>query len=1372
MAPVCVRHRLSLVAGLRALWSEIAAREDTALATVAACGDLAAPLADLARAAGYPMLAGMLGALADGWAAAPVDARLGVDASIDLAAWCDTLVIGLEEGLDADAVELLLTLNDPGVANLAAFAVVLAAELDPARPEQVDPPQAASAVAVTVDEAVEAATIDDSEPTVGPAAASGPGPVDAARHTLSAQGIDIAELSEQELLDLAQMLGAGDADLPVMEMLPAAIDLPVAEESRAALDLPVSRESPTPEPDPVHAARMTLSAQGIDTAELSEQELLDLARMLGAGDADLPIESELPADADLPVESELPVSHPDPVDAARQTLAAQGIDTTELSEQELLDLARMLGAGDADLPVESGLPVSEPDPIDAARLMLSAQGIDIAELSEQELLDIAQMLGTGDADAAPPVDTESDTEWLGGATLGDIESGDDSVEAGTWAPSVATDADGTLWIAEEELALTRAAITEQVLPHVVQLVEAADADAEHRVRQELGYQLGLIGNALQMFGIETLDSLLQAMAEGCLDRRLDGEALIRISAALLGFLDRAEVEAASFLAGEARDFGLVDADHVSRFEAEAARIRIGLDPALIAARKRHVEAGDLDLRPAADVLPDVLNSMLRELPGNAARLGQALRALVDRGDTAPMDEARRIAHTLKGDANTVGVRGLANLTHSLEDSLIELLKAPERLSPALGSFLLEAADLVEECADHLLGRGPAPAALGPLFQQALDWSNRLFEGIDGEAAGSEPPTDAAPIRSADPPAAPTAADAAPEAAQTLAVDTRLLDELQRLAGELTILSRQVDQRLTGLLALERELRTELAAERNLTAQLDDLVALRGAALQSTALTSNPEVDALELDEYNELHTVSRRLSETHGDNEELVRRYGRLLRDLEPLRAEQQRLNEDLQRTVARTRTLPFGDICARLQRVVRQTARQVGKVIDLQLEGEPTPIDAELLERLVEPLSHLLRNAIDHGIEIPELRRAAGKPERGTLKVDARIEADRACITIGDDGRGLDLRAIRAKAIQLGMIDSDIDLGPDALAQLILAPGFSTRDAVSQISGRGVGMDVVNQRIQELRGSLSIHSEAGRGTRFALRLPLSRSQANVVVAEGHGVSLAVVASAIQRIVLLRAEDIRVDEGQALQMEVDGQCYPAQPIEALFDRHAQISLPGERPTLGLLISLPGGMSQVLCCQSVGEITRAVVKPTSPWLPPIPAVRGITQLGDGRLAPVVDIDVLLDRRRQAPMWQVPAGGTLAVLPRIVVADDSLSVRRALEQLMQDAGYEVVAARDGLEALQLIQQRPPVAVLLDLEMPRMNGLEVCRYLRNDNSTRHTPVVMITSRASDRYRLMAEEAGVTRLLGKPFSEDELVTLVRDLVSASAERGDALFA
>ncbi|MCU0754288.1 MAG: response regulator [Xanthomonadales bacterium] len=1216
MAPVCVRHRTSLAAGLRALWSEIAAREGAALASVEACGRIALPLAALARDAGYPRLGALLDALVDPWCSAAPDACLSVDRSIDLAAWCDTLVIGLNEGLDRDAIELLCILHDGGAADPAELATALAAELDPARPQRLE-------IAAAAPEATPAATAP-ANPEDTAAGIADPAAAEAARRQLGAMGVDCEGLSAQEVLDLLQMLA-----VPAIEF----------------------------------------------------------------------VEVEAPETSALPETSAAPDS------AARERLGELGVDSTGLSAQDVLDLLQML---DAD-PVSPSATVETPD---------------------------ADVFGTLEAVAAADVAT---------------------------TPPAPARAAEVLWIAEEELALTRSAITEQVMPGVMQLVDVNGTEAEESVRQELGYQLGLIANALQMFGIESLDSLLRAAAEGCLDRRLDGEALIRVSAALLDFMDRAEVSAARLLAHEALDFGLVDADFPARFEAEVSRVQIGLDPALIAARKRHIEPGDLELQPAADVLPDVLNSMLRELPGNSQRLGEALRALVERGETAPMDEARRVAHTLKGDANTVGVRGLANLTHSLEDALIELLKSPERLTPSLGQFLLEAADVVEECADHLLGRGPAPPLLQTIYQQALDWSNRLFEAPD-QSSETQPETIIRPPTAE--PALPATAEAAPASADTassLAVDTRLLDELQRLSGELTILSRQVDQRLGGLLALERELRTELSAGRNLSAQLDDLVALRGAALQSTALSNNPEVDALELDQYNELHTVSRRLSETHGDNEELVRRYARLLRDLEPLRAEQQRLNEDLQRTVARTRTLPFGEISARLQRVVRQTARQLAKPVDVRIEGEATPIDAELLERLVEPLSHLLRNAVDHGIEIPELRRAAGKAERGTLRIAARIEADRVHIEVVDDGRGLDLRAIRAKAVQLSMITEEAELSAEALAGLILAPGFSTRDSVSQVSGRGVGMDVVNQRIQSLRGSLSIHTDAGRGTRFILRLPLSRRLANVVVVDGHGVSLAVVAAAIRRIVLVRAEDLAPDPGGGLQVELEGQRYPAQPIEALFDRTDTLSLPGERPGLGLLVDLPGGKSQVLCVRSVGEITQAIVKPASPLLPSIPALRGLTQLGDGRPAPVVDLDVLLDRQQHAPAWQL-SGATTGALPRIVVADDSLSVRRALEQLMQDAGYEVAAARDGLEALQLIQQRTPVAVLLDLEMPRMNGLEVCRSLRSDGSTRGTPVVMITSRASDKYRLMAEEAGVTRLIGKPFAEDDLVNLVRELVAAAA--------
>lgn len=1094
---------------------------------------------------------------------------------------------------------------------------------------------------------------------------------------------------------------------------------------------------------------------------------------------------------------------PDSRAATRAQLQALGVDVDGLEDADLDALAEVMLAEQAPEPtVEPTEPAETPTAetkaeakaeaeaeaapaapvledqapaavaIEAARQMLEAQGVDIEGLSAEDLLALAEAFGAGDL--AEPEDT---AELMLGDDAADslAQPSADALTGDTPAAAESATGEQTIWIASEELELTRGAISDQVMPLVLALVDAPDEAARVRARDDLGYQLGLIGNAMEIFGVPSLFRLLGALSAHCAGPTPDGEALLRISAALLSYLDTADLDAASLLGVVSEESGLVQPGFALDLAADAARVRIGMDPALIALRKRVVEAEDVDLTPAADVLPNVLSSMLRELPGNAARLGASIRALVDSGNTGHIDEARRVAHTLKGDANTVGVRGLANLTHSLEDALIELLKAPERLDRTVGTILLEAADVVEECADHLLGRGPAPSALARVYQQALDCANALLEGTELESATAVPAESAPPApRSTESVAVTQAAEVAPApVVQTLAVDTRLLDDLQRLAGELLVLSRQIDQRVAVLTEVERDLRREIEVERGLTAQLDDLVAMRGAALQSAVLQSSAQVDALELDQYNELHTVSRQLIESNSDNLELVRRAARALRDLDPLQMQQQRLNDEIQRAVSRTRTLPFGEIAPRLQRVVRQTSRQVGKDVELSVNGESVAIDAEILERLVEPLSHVLRNAIDHGIESTDVRRAAGKGGTGQITLSVSTAGDSAIVQIRDDGNGLNLAAIRSKAEQIGLIEPGVALGDDAVARLILAPGFSTREAVSQVSGRGVGMDVVNQRVRELRGVLTLHSDAGKGTTVSLRLPLSQTLADVIVVHGHDASMAVVAAAIERIVQLKPEQMSLDDAQQLRMEIDGQSCRAIPLESLFHGPRAQSLPGDQACLGLLLSGMTGQRQVLCVSEVAEVTRAVVKPISPLLPPIPAVRGVTQLGDGRLVPVVDAETLLERINSDAQWVLNATGVhQPVLPRVVVADDSLSVRRALEQLMQDAGYEVAAARDGLEALQMIAERPPVAVLLDLEMPRMNGLEVCKFLRSQSDSRDLPVIMITSRASDKYRLMAEEAGVTRLLGKPFSEDLLVTLVGELVAEVAERhGEMLF-
>ena len=601
--------------------------------------------------------------------------------------------------------------------------------------------------------------------------------------------------------------------------------------------------------------------------------------------------------------------------------------------------------------------------------------------------------------------------------------------------------------------------------------------------------------------------------------------------------------------------------------------------------------------------------------------------------------------------------------------------------------------------------------------------------------------------------------------QSLNVASALLDELQRLAGENLVTSRQIDQQLDGLGTIHRDQRQGVRNTQELMGRLDDLVALRGAALQSTAQKAGADLDPLEIDQYNELHVISRQLLEAHADSGEFQRRIERIMSALSDLRSEQEQLNRDLQRNILRTRTVPFGQVSQRLQRIVRQTSKQVFKQVQLEIVGEEIPVDAELLERIVEPLAHLLRNAIDHGIEAPEQRLAAGKPEHGRIVLRVALQGDAAMIELQDDGRGLDLDAIRTRAVNAGLLSAEQAVDERQLTRMILLPGFSTRSIASEVSGRGIGLDVVNQRIATLRGTLAISTETGRGTRVQMRLPVTQTLANVIVARGQRQVSAVVSASVERVVSFAAGECRYEDGR-LHVTLGDEVLPALPIEMFYGESADLSMWIGSTGIGLYVRDADGKGNVVLVRGIDDVRSVVVKPISAYLPPIPAVRGITQLGDGGLAPVIDLDVLLqsayEHRIDAAILSQPS----ATITRVVVADDSLSVRRALEQLMQDAGFEVATARDGFEALAAIQARPTHALLVDLEMPRMNGLEVVRNLRNHAETRDLPVIMITSRTTEKHQAMAEQAGVTRMLGKPFSEDSLVALVRELI---AERSAA---
>ncbi len=987
-----------------------------------------------------------------------------------------------------------------------------------------------------------------------------------------------------------------------------------------------------------------------------------------------------------------------------------------------------------------------------------------------------------------PDDANADAEALA------LAVGPDPADADTDAD---TDAGaGTIWIGREELDLTVQAILEQVLPLALTWAETPDADASTAVVEELAFQCQMIGNVLELIGTPTLALGMGAVRDG-IERHhpaVSPEAVAMWCNALLAAIEDPGRESADLLVSVAPALPELDQHWADALGDEFARVMIGFDPAMIAQRKTVAGFEDIGLAPADDVLPNVLDGMLRELPGNTARLGASVRALADTRSPDPIDEARRVAHTLKGDANTVGIHGLANLTHALEDILVVLAKRPDLLNDACAELLTSVSDCVEEISDHLLGRGPAPSNLLDIYQHVLDTANALADGATAPAASvattpaTAPAADdtgpAQPATQALEPATPAASmPAAPmqtvaavmpampvgnssmvaSGIQSLNVPSALLDELQRLAGETLVTSRQIDQQLEGLGSIHRDQRQGVRYTHELMGRLDDLVALRGAALQSTAQKAGADLDPLEIDQYNELHVISRQLLEAHADSSEFMRRIDRVMSGLADLRSGQEQLSRDLQRTILRTRTVPFGQVAQRLQRIVRQTAKQVFKQVELEIIGEEIPVDAELLERIVEPLAHLLRNAIDHAIEPAQERLAAGKPEQGRIVLRVGLQGDAATIELQDDGRGLDLDAIRSRAVAAGLLSPAQAVDERQLIRMILLPGFSTRTSASEVSGRGIGMDVVNQRIAALRGTLAITTNAGRGTRVLLRLPVTQTLANVIIARGQRQVSAVVAASVERVVSFAAGECRYEDGQ-LRVNLGDEVLPALPIEAFYNLSADLSMWVGNSGVGLYVRDAEGKGNVVLVRGIDEVRSVVVKPISAYLPPIAAVRGITQLGDGGLAPVIDLDVLLQAAQTGHQDSAILSHATAAVTRVVVADDSLSVRRALEQLMQDAGFEVETARDGFEALAAIQAKPTHALLVDLEMPRMNGLEVARNLRNQPATRDLPVIMITSRATDKHQAMAAEAGVTRMLGKPFSEDSLVALVRELIASKA--------
>jgi chemosensory pili system protein ChpA (sensor histidine kinase/response regulator) len=793
------------------------------------------------------------------------------------------------------------------------------------------------------------------------------------------------------------------------------------------------------------------------------------------------------------------------------------------------------------------------------------------------------------------------------------------------------------------------------------------------------------------------------------------------------------------------------------------RARPSLDRA-VEALPEHV-----DLGVPADIDRKVLDSLLVELPPHAQDFSAVVQRLSQGGTLDDLDQARRVAHTLKGAANTVGIKGVAHLTHALEDILVAFGREERLPTPALQGVLLEAADCLEAMSEALMGGEGAPSESLAVLQAVLDWANRIDrEGLPDEAlpdapaaraqfaapvvADAEVPAEADPAMGAD--------EAQPET--YLRVPASLIDQLLKLAGESSIVTSQIQDRVSRLGENVNALRTGSRQFGQLSGELEQLVDVRGLAMLGG---HTGELDALEMDQYNELHMLSRRIVESGADSREFSRAFDRELASLRDLMAEKERLQLEIQRSIQRTRMVDVASMAPRLQRTVRQAARVLGRAVTLQIRGENTMVDTQLLDRIIDPLMHLLRNAVDHGIEAAEMREALGKPATGTITLSFHTEGNNVAVRCEDDGCGLDLGAIRQRAVAHGLIAAEAVLSDAQVMRLILLPGFSTREHTTQLSGRGIGMDVVQRAVVDLRGTLDMDTHPGRGSAFDLRFPVRMSTIQVMLSRSEHHLLGISVRGVEQILPAR-EEVELDEQGALSYVLQGERLTAIRLENLMglpDRALQ--QPGVME-VAMIVRDEFRQRLALIVPELSEARTVVVKPFHPLMPHALGIDGATVLGDGAVATVIDLpDLLRDfQAGQMPNVRQQEVSTRARLPLCLVVDDSVSVRRTMEQLMQDSGYEVVTARDGVDALGAVQHRAPDIVLVDLEMPRMNGLELTSALRNRSATRATPVVMITSRFTDKHRQLADDAGVNAFLTKPYSEDLLLNTIDGLLRSAA--------
>jgi chemosensory pili system protein ChpA (sensor histidine kinase/response regulator) len=598
-----------------------------------------------------------------------------------------------------------------------------------------------------------------------------------------------------------------------------------------------------------------------------------------------------------------------------------------------------------------------------------------------------------------------------------------------------------------------------------------------------------------------------------------------------------------------------------------------------------------------------------------------------------------------------------------------------------------------------------------------------------------------------------------ERAETTRVDAALLDALLNGAGEISIFQSRLKQQLHSiefhlgeLGATVTRLREQL---RNLEAETEAQILHRH---QDDAL-ADEGFDPLELDRYSTIQQLSRALAETSNDVASINELLHGLTSEADTLLTQQYRVTSELQDSLMKTRMVSLQRHVSRLARIVRQAALDTNKSAELMVTGADSELDRQVLDSVLPAFEHLLRNAVVHGIEDNEKRRRAGKPETGVVELKLRREGAEVLIEVADDGAGLDLDAIRRKAQEQGLLKEGQSASDEEAIDFILQPGFSTAGELTQAAGRGVGMDVVDTEVKKLGGSMRIESTAGQGTRFVIRLPYTLAVTHALIVNVGEETFALPLPTVEGITRVRREQLlQILTQDEPVLDYGGVNYRVQHLGSLVGS-APSALPEEESAVSLVLVRAGENSTALLTDSLEGSREIVVKTLGPHITSVPGVSGATILGDGRIVVILDAGTLVRSQPAAPEPAAAAPVAQEQLTALVV-DDSITMRRVTQRLLERRGVKVLTARDGLDAITVLQEHDVDVILLDIEMPRMDGYQFATHVRNDARLKDLPIIMITSRSGEKHRAKAIEIGVNDYLSKPYQESQLVKAIESLL------------